>query len=56
MAKAARYLFWDSFVRLIGRPMAVENVVIDADVLGHDPRFATFALTGFELAVVLRLD
>ena len=36
--------------------MAVENVGIDADVLGHDPRFATFALTGFALAVVLRLD
>ena len=45
----------DSFVRLVGRLMAVEDVVVDPDALGHDHRFATPAIAGFELAVVLRL-
>ena len=35
--------------------MAVEDVVMDADALGYDHRFATPAIAGFELAVVLRL-
>ena len=35
--------------------MAVEDVVMDADAFGYDHRFATPAIAGFELAVVLRL-